>query len=220
MHDPWARHPPGRFSRREVTHLLASIAALTVAFVFVQVLGAGGFFLDPSLLRLDVLLDGTAIAVAVVVVVTGFLLHELAHKFVAQHYGHWSEFRASYANLGAAVLCSCAGFLLAAPGAVNIVGDVSKRENGIISAVGPLVNVAMAALFIPLWRNSLGQPVGEVFFWAAVFNVVLAAFNLIPKRPLDGSKVIRWNAGVWLLFVLVVLFELKALFPAEIFFLP
>src|SRR3989338_9073468 len=54
----------------------------------------------------------------------GFLLHELAHKLVAQHYGCFAEFRAFDFYLWMAVLMSYFGFVFAAPGAVFITGPV------------------------------------------------------------------------------------------------
>lgn len=216
---PRGRRHRGRFSRTELVHLAASLVALTVAFVIIQVVEPGEVLTDPEALLSPEAL-GRPLAIAVTVVVTGFLFHELAHKFVAQLYGHWSEFRASFPHLGLAVVVSVFGFLFAAPGAVNIVGDVDKRENGIISAVGPLTNVAMAAIFLVLWQGALRDPIGEVFFWGAFFNVILAGFNLIPVGPLDGAKVVRWNLGAYLLFLLLIVLELKVLFPAELSFIP
>ena len=52
----------------------------------------------------------------------GFLLHELMHKYVAQGYGLWAEFRANYKMLWLAVFFSFFGFIFAAPGAVYIRG--------------------------------------------------------------------------------------------------
>lgn len=208
-----------RFSRREVTHLGASILALTLAFLFIRAIDPGELFLDPSRLALGEVLAPTNLAVALLVVVTGFLFHELAHKFAAQIYGHWSEFRASFPHLVLAVVISLFGVLFAAPGAVNIVGNVTERENGVISAVGPLSNLVMATLFILLRQAYLRTPLGDVFFWAGAFNVALAGFNLIPFRPLDGSKVVRWNVGIYLLLVVIVVFQLNLLFP-ELLFIP
>lgn len=210
----------GGFSRRELKHLGAAAVALTLAFLFIRHVEPAQVLADPSAILAEGLLDPVDVAVSVVVVMTGFLFHELAHKFSAQLYGHWSEFRASYPHLLMAVVISLFGVLFAAPGAVNIRGNVSKQENGVISAVGPLTNIAMAAVFIVLRQAYLRSPVEEVFFWGGVFNVALGGFNLLPVKPLDGSKVVRWNVGVYLLLILVIVFQLKLLFPDELFFLP
>ena len=51
---------------------------------------------------------------------TGFLLHELAHKFIAQRYGYRAEYRANRNGLLFIIIMSLMGFILAAPGAVMI----------------------------------------------------------------------------------------------------
>ena len=78
----------------------------------------------------------------------GFLLHELAHKFVAQYYGCEAEFRSMDQMLYFAVgLSLFVGILFAAPGAVMIAGGVTRKENGIISVAGPLTNYVLAGIF-------------------------------------------------------------------------
>jgi len=126
----------------------------------------------------------------------GFLLHELAHKFVAQKYGCTAEFRAFdqmlYLALGLAVFV---GFIFAAPGAVMIHGQITRKENGLISAAGPATNFVLGMLFLLLMNfySSLN------FIWQTGFfiNMWLGLFNLIPFGNLDGYKVLMWNRYVW-----------------------
>ena len=79
------------------------------------------------------------------------MLHELAHKFVAQKYGCVAEFRAFdqmlMLALGLAVLI---GVIFAAPGAVMISGMVTRKENGYISVAGPLTNYILGVIFLLL----------------------------------------------------------------------
>jgi hypothetical protein len=52
------------------------------------------------------------------------MFHELAHKFTAQRYGYWSEFRLRPWGLAMAPLSSLltsGSFILAAPGAMYVV---------------------------------------------------------------------------------------------------
>src|SRR3989339_1525964 len=80
----------------------------------------------------------------------GFLFHELGHKFVAQRYGCFAEFRSFDNMLLLAIAMSFFGFVFAAPGAVMISGRISKSRSGRISAAGPVVNIVLAMLFLAL----------------------------------------------------------------------
>ena len=136
-----------RFSGTELKDLAIAWLALGVAFTF---------FLNPSLLRAfqygqlnpDALVR--AFALSMITVGGAFLLHELAHKVMAIRFGQVAEFRADYGMLGLAIVASLAGFLFAAPGAVHHRGRITVRENGIIALAGPLTNVALAVVFLPV----------------------------------------------------------------------
>jgi len=140
----------------------------------------------------------------------GFLLHELAHKFVAQHYGCVAEFRAFdqmlYLALGLAALV---GFIFAAPGAVMISGMITRKENGIISLAGPTMNYLLALLFLgltfllPVWTF--------VFAIGFQINLWLGLFNLIPFGNFDGLKILNWNKIIWGLMVAFGVFFLFVL---------
>jgi Zn-dependent protease len=99
---------PGRTGKTEIIDLALSLVALTIAF---SVLGEKGI---PEM---------EIFFISAVGVGTGFLLHELAHKFVAQRYGYWAEYQANYFGLVAVVAMAFMGFIFAAPGAVMIRRD-------------------------------------------------------------------------------------------------
>lgn len=194
-----------RFERREILALAASTLVLAAAFSFLL---SCSFLIEtalvgncPSGFDWDALL-WPAFPVSLVLVFAAFVLHELAHKFTAQYYGLWAEFQSSTWGLLLALAASGAfGIVVASPGAVVIMGPASKREAGVISVLGPLVNIAFAAIALPLWLMTdqspafdVGLPrIGNVFELAVLINVVLAAFNMLPIKPLDGSKVARWS---------------------------
>jgi Zn-dependent protease len=142
-----------------------------------------------------------------VAVVTAFLLHELAHKAVAQRYGCFAEFRYYPMGLVLGVLTAAFGFLFAMPGAVMISGYVGPRENVRISAAGPGTNMALAAVFLALavGLGTTGGPtsnlVKQLVASIAYVNLFLGGFNLIPFPPLDGSKVFAFDKVLWVLMV-------------------
>ena len=94
------------------------------------------------------------------------------------------------------------GFIFAAPGATYIYSEhISRKQNGIISLVGPAINIALAiALFLLSIFSAIFFPSGliaGVLLFAAIINLYLAFFNMLPIPPLDGSKVIVWNPIIW-----------------------
>jgi Zn-dependent protease len=192
----------GSISKTEAKDLLLSLIALTVAFSI-----AG-----------ERRLPGTeVILISAIGVGTGFLLHEMAHKYAAQRYGYWAEYRANFMGLILVVILAFTGFIFAAPGAVMIrktsdapdawqgpagfeqMEERAVREELVISLAGPMTNILMVFFFFLLM--AIGATKGGFAASAASFalfiNLYLAAFNLLPFGPLDGKKVYESNPLVW-----------------------
>ena len=128
----------------------------------------------------------------------GFVLHELAHKFVAQHYGCIAEFRAFDKMLYLAVgLAAVIGWIFAAPGAVMIAGRISKNKYGKVSLAGPMVNIVFALIFMGFSFLFVGEFVGKIIAFGFLINAWLALFNMLPVWVLDGKKVLSWNKTVY-----------------------
>jgi Zn-dependent protease len=185
-----------RTSKTELIDILKAWIAISLAFTFVF---TGVYVLSGR--ALTNLFTSYFLIVFLVSLFTaglGFLLHELAHKFAAQHYGCVAEFRAwdqmLYLALGLALLV---GFIFAAPGAVMISGMITRKENGIISAVGPLTNYILAAVFFGFGLAVTGGWLKVITSLGFQINVILGVFNLIPFGPLDGLKVFRWSPYIW-----------------------
>jgi len=137
----------------------------------------------------------------------GFLLHELGHKVVAQKYGCFAEFRANNIMLILAIVMSFIGFILAAPGAVMIAGQVDRSKNGRIAIIGSIINLLLAAFFyIASFLYS------HIFLdYGVSINAWLALFNMLPFGILDGYKVWKWNKLSWSLVVITALLFLFVL---------
>jgi len=193
-----------RISGIEVQHLAIAWIAISFAFAFVLSDSARA---HPF--------SGTAVhfyLVSLFTVGIGFILHELAHKVVAQRYGLWAEFRMSPQFLMLAVgMAYLIGFLFAAPGAVYISGSyITNEQNGRIAAAGPLMNVLLAVIFIFIaMQNGFVEGFGAYGALAIVLgvkiNLWLAGFNMLPFSVLDGKKVLTWSkpafAGIFLLII-------------------
>ena len=173
-----------KFSKTELKDLSKAWIAISVAFTIL--LGEGDNLIHTFVL------SGLTVGVA-------FLFHELGHKFVAQRYGLWSEFRSYDLMLFLAILMSFFGFILAAPGAVLIKGNVNREKGGKISLAGPLINIILAIVFI----ISGFFVVNRFFDYGGLINSWIALFNLIPAWNFDGRKILDWNKLVYY-FVLVL----------------
>jgi Zn-dependent protease len=86
-----------------------------------------------------------------VIFISAFLVHELAHKLLAQYYGSWAEFRAQLYGLVITAISALPimPFKFIAPGAV-MVGLSDKNKFGRVALVGPLTNLVMGFSFLIL----------------------------------------------------------------------
>ncbi|MBI2668996.1 hypothetical protein HYX14_04080 [Candidatus Woesearchaeota archaeon] len=190
-----------RTSNVELIHITRAWIAIAVIFTFLY--GNITLFNLGSFKGISWVYFATLFGVSLFTVGIGFLLHELAHKFVAQHYGCEAEFRVDNKMLLFALALAVAlGSTFIAPGAVMIAGMITRRENGIISAAGPLTNYVLALVylaglfFLPFTIMVSGQMIN---LWAIGFsvNMFLGLFNMIPFLMFDGKKIFDWNKAVW-----------------------
>lgn len=129
--------------------------------------------------------------------ISAFLVHELAHKFLAQYYGSWAEFRADIYGLIITAISALPimPFKFIAPGAVIVqLGD--RQKFGRVALIGPVTNLVMGFSFL-LLSNLYSGSNGQYFAIGASFNGWIAMFNLIPMGGLDGQKIFDWNKLVW-----------------------
>jgi hypothetical protein len=82
---------PGSFSRIELCHLIIAIGVLTIAFTFIFSRNNLLFLLLGY--EISITSYFFFIPIAFLGIVAAFFIHELSHKFMAQKYGLWSEFR-------------------------------------------------------------------------------------------------------------------------------
>ncbi len=228
------KHHTGRlwhFSEVEKQHLLLAMAAFTLALGFMAARGISGvsyFGLSTWVVKLLLAMPVMFIAIG-----PAFLLHEIGHKLVAKKNGCWAEFRADPKGLQFGIAISFfLGFLFMAPGAVMVAGLVTRRQNGHIAVAGPLTNLGLFLIGVPLWGLILGLSGAhdhlavnsrEVFeriylvdgaliwqamladaayFWLSA-NLLLGLFNMLPFGPLDGLKVKDWNEQAFFVVLLI-----------------
>jgi Zn-dependent protease len=188
-----------KFTASEVRDLIIAFIVISLCFAIVN----GGRNPDAVLSILPIVMVGVG---------AGFILHELGHKFVSMKYGYWAEFKLWPQGLIFALITSFFGFVFAAPGAVYTYANYMTDEiNGKISIAGPIVNIVLALVFLAIatavYPTALySETYALVFIICAVgysINSFLAVFNLLPIGNLDGSKVLTWNFGIWIVTIAI-----------------
>ncbi|MDE1856441.1 MAG: hypothetical protein KGH49_04395, partial [Candidatus Micrarchaeota archaeon] len=132
---------PNVVNSAELRDLL--IADIVLSLAFAVAMSGGISAISHSNVSVFYLLPLTFVAVSLT-----FVLHELMHKFVAQHYGAIAAFRTSTNGLAITLITSFLGILIGIPGATVIyTNSFTNRQNGIVSIAGPLTNFAIFAIF-------------------------------------------------------------------------
>jgi Zn-dependent protease len=174
------------FTRNELVDLAKAWFVLTLAYCFI---GGGGYVILFTPYTLLVMLPWTAIAS-----ILTFIVHEIAHKFTAEHYGYETHYKANNSMLLISLAISLTGFLVFVNGAVMIEGYPDRKQNGIISTAGPLTNLIISGIAFSLIYFA---PWVMLIVYLFGMNAYIALFNLLPLGNLDGGKIYRWNKGVF-----------------------
>ena len=206
-----------QFNSGEILSIIVAWVVLSVAITYRNLIGSftgtGG---------LDVVTAGF------VATATGFILHEMGHKFVAIRRGYVAHFRLWIWGLVltiSVVTISGGGFVFGAPGAVYIApgaaaiygydsgrGTVDPEEdNMIISAAGPGINLAFAIGFLVMLFLVHPGFLSTVAGYGLLLNVGLGSFNMLPVSLLDGAKIFRKSIPIglaiaiplWAMFVII-----------------
>ncbi len=179
------------FTSQEIRDII--ISSLVISGLFAYIFSRGSHDLLSVLIYL--------FPIMIVAVGLGFLLHELAHKFVAIRYGYFAEYKMWINSLIFSVIIAVlAGFIVALPGAVYVYNVESKEDNGKISIAGPITSLVLAGIFLLLMQFTFFPPLLQILFSIGFFiNSFIAFFNMLPIWELDGRKVLEWKPILWLL---------------------
>jgi Zn-dependent protease len=208
-----------RISRKEEFDLFIAWIAISISFAIIKVAPYG---ITGPHNSVDPVVALIFFGIALLTAGIGFILHEMAHKFTAIKFGYWAEFRKDNTMLLFAVLLAAlVGFVFAAPGATVIYSNsgtgqgLTKRENGIISASGPVVNLLLCIPFAALvlfGGHTLGGLITYIGIFGIQINAMIAAFNMLPISVLDGRKVMAWNIPIFALLIIASFGTLVASF--------
>jgi Zn-dependent protease len=201
-----------RISRREEFDLFIAWIAISISFAIIKVAPYG---ITGPVRSIDPVVALVFFGIALLTAGIGFIFHEMAHKFTAIKFGYWAEFRKDNTMLLFAVLLAAlVGFVFAAPGATVIYSNsgsgqgLTRKENGIISASGPAVNLLLCIPFgvlvligAPL-MGAYGTLLTQIGIFGIQINAMIAAFNMLPISILDGRKVMAWDIPVFALLII------------------
>jgi Zn-dependent protease len=151
--------------------------------------------------------DPLAFILIAVPLLYSVILHELAHGWVAYQMGDPTAKSMGRLSLNplkhldpmGTLMLVIFGFGWAKPVPVNF-GLLRDRHMGMIwvSAAGIITNMLLAFIALFLTRL-LSLPPSSMpavlLYYLAQINIMLAAFNLIPLPPLDGSKILMGIAS-------------------------
>jgi Zn-dependent protease len=203
----------GRFSSTEIRDLI--IASILVILVGISIFGNSLGILNAInivILYMNVGLGWLVIG-TIGIFLTSFMAHEMAHKFVAQQYGMWSEFRMTSMGYYLSAMAILFSLPIFGTGIVYTSGTTNTEHDGKSNLAGPLANfvIASSLAIISLILFIAGValfPLGVLLRYSVQLNAFLGLFNMIPIQPFDGATVRYWNNRVWISLTIGLLFML------------
>jgi Zn-dependent protease len=146
--------------------------------------------------------DPLAFVSIVIPLLYSVVIHEVAHGWVAYRMGDptakWmgrlSLNPIKHLDLFGTLMLFLVGFGWAKPVPVNF-NNISNKRKGLIfvSSAGIISNILIAfiaLLFLRLFSLRSSGISAILIFYLVQINITLAALNLIPIPPLDGSKIL------------------------------
>lgn len=159
-------------------------------------------------------MDGAVFAVAILIM--SLAIHEVAHAWVALRCGDTTARDLGRITLNplphidpvmtvllpALLIFSGSPFLFGGAKPVPVYPPRLRnplRDMMLVALAGPVSNFLIALVLGVLWTLALGLGLQTedtklmvILQFSVYFNLLLAAFNMIPVPPLDGSRVMAW----------------------------
>ncbi len=146
--------------------------------------------------------DPLAFLLVAIPLLYSIIFHELAHGWVAYRLGDPTAKYAGRLTLNpishldpiGTLMLLFVGFGWAKPVPVNM-GYIRNTRSGLImvSSAGIIANMILAFIsvfLLKLFSPGSSSSLGLLLYYMIQINIMLAAFNLIPIPPLDGSKIL------------------------------
>ena len=146
--------------------------------------------------------DPLAFALVAIPLLYSVVIHEVAHGWVANRMGDPTAKWLGRLSLNpikhldpiGTLMLFIAGFGWAKPVPINF-NNISDKRKGLIfvSSAGIIANILLAFVSLLFFRLSTLPSSGMtaiLVYYLVQINITLAALNLIPIPPLDGSKIL------------------------------
>ncbi|MHA1480199.1 MAG: AN1-type zinc finger domain-containing protein [Candidatus Thorarchaeota archaeon] len=196
-----------RFSEKEIKELvISSILVILVGISLLSQFAYGGFGIVSGVLAFIgfIMSEYWWVPVTIIVIFWGtYMVHEMAHKFTAQHYGMWSEFRMTTQGYYLSAIAILFSIPIFGTGVVYTSGAKSMEEDGKVNLAGPFSNFIIAAvlativIYMPIVGISLDFRLLFAIRYGVILNAMIGLFNMIPFQPFDGGTVRAWNPRIW-----------------------
>lgn len=212
------RRPGPTPALRYRVHVRALFDTLRAAFAqrWTSLAGVGALCaFAPALQLSDSSVRYVQIAMIVIFVILSLSLHEAAHAWTAWKLGDSTAKDLGRVTLNPLpsidpIMTVIVPLVLAASGLPAFGGarpvPVSYhrlrnplRDMMLVALAGPATNFLLAGVFMVGWKLAVFEGgyrqddlLVQVLSWSMYANLILAAFNMLPVPPLDGSRVMAW----------------------------
>ena len=201
-----------RFSSTEMRDLL--IACILVTLVAISNMGTSyGIVYALQRFAYYILSPFWWVPVGMILIfLLSFMGHEMAHKFIAQHYGMWSEFRMNSMGYYLSAIAIIFSIPIFGTGTMYTSGTTNREHDAKTNLAGPLSNfvfgsaLVLIAIAAVLLMSGIAL-VNLIFLvqYGVIINAILGLFNMIPIQPFDGATIKNWSIPVWIALTIALL---------------
>ncbi len=156
------------------------------------------------------------------VVAVSIIIHELSHLSAANYFGTSGKFNLSMIGFIFVFIAFIFGLPLFTMGIITRIGknasssentEILRSKKGYISTIGPISNLILVGIFyiiLAIGFSLPGQALSNLLIYLGYvgvsYNVFIGLSQLIPIGELDGTRILSWEAVIWVALFVVFIF--------------